>query len=40
LAALTLLARLLNWNGPTKPEIPHDPDFKFKQLREFISKRS
>jgi hypothetical protein len=40
LTALTLLARILNWNGPTKVEVAHDPDKGFKQLREFISKRS
>jgi hypothetical protein len=40
LVALTLLARLLNWNGPTKLQVAHDPDKGFKDLHEFISKRS
>ena len=30
----------LGWNGPTKIEVAHDPDKGFKQLREFIAKRS
>jgi hypothetical protein len=40
LGALTLLARLLNWNGPSKVQVAHDPDRGFKQLYEFISRRS
>jgi hypothetical protein len=40
MAALTLLARLLDWNGPTKVQVHHDPDRGFKQLHDFISKRS
>jgi hypothetical protein len=40
LVALTLLARMLGWNGPTKVEVAHDPDKGFKQLQEFVSRRS
>jgi hypothetical protein len=40
LVALTLLAKLLGWYAPTKVEVAHDPDKGFKQLHEFISKRS
>jgi hypothetical protein len=40
MAALTLLARMLGWNGPTKVEVAHDPDAGFKKLRECISTRS
>jgi hypothetical protein len=39
LAALLLLARMLGWNGPTQVGVPHDPDAKFKALREFVLKR-
>jgi hypothetical protein len=40
LAAMTLLFRILGWHAPDLPQVPHDPDAKFKKLAECLRTRS